>query len=686
MPTAQEWNALLQQMKTGVQTASTSPNGMPTNGDAINMAASNLGQGFQNSGPSYAPQTMDYSANPMLASMLAQQANTDNRSQQMNQQRFAEGQGKGSAINDYLASAYGKILGVNFGGMGGNGGGGSYGGGGGSSWGGSGANSSPSSYSSGYGSQGVQNGNSSPVNMGGYQPPSVNYGGTQAQGGSSDVPLIDQMMAKMGINPAFGEKMESWDQYQAQGKNPFKSYADWQKAAQQHDTYHTAVNQIVPRMLQSGYTLEDLGIYDEAEKGKALYNAYRDINGQVKAARANGTNPLMMPTDLNSAMGIYNKKPGDISAGAQAQGPQTSGQAAGKSPTTGQQTNTSSSMAPPQGNYNNNPSMPPMGPPQMNSGAMIPAQPTDAQASGPTAQTVAQPQMMPQTGQAIPQPQRVNDYGGPGTGGYNDPARFAPSSVPLPSPEVQAQWKAQNPGMTPPWTSVSPSGGTASQHNPYTLDYPYPNSNNGGGNSGDYGAALGPASMAGPSGLGNWGGAGSSGGGTSGGSSSYGYSTGNGQSFDPNQNSTWAQFLAPTYNKVSQLGDQQMRELRSALPRGGQQDSAISGAINNKYSTLMGGWQGLVPQAMQGLQGVGNSYYNQSPLGQTGGVGNATNYELGLKGLQSSGVGQSNSYNLGVQGLQSSERNAKTLAESQNNSAKTGLFGQLASGLVGLLA
>lgn len=103
--------------------------------------------------------------------------------------------------------------------------------------------------------------------------------------------------------------------------------------------------------------------------------------------------------------------------------------------------------------------------------------------------------------------------------------------------------------------------------------------------------------------------------------------------FDPNQNQSWARFLAPTYGKVGELTQQNVDRLRREMPRGGEQNRSVSDAINSGYKTMQEGWQSLVPTALQGLSGIGQEMYFQQPSPNSGATGIASNYQLGLKQL-----------------------------------------------------
>lgn len=142
-----------------------------------------------------------------------------------------------------------------------------------------------------------------------------------------------------------------------------------------------------------------------------------------------------------------------------------------------------------------------------------------------------------------------------------------------------------------------------------------------------------------------------------------------GNSFNPNQNSTWAKFLAPTFGKISQLSDAQMKQIQRQMPRGGEQDRAVSDAIAQKYGTMMGGWQSLVPQALSGLQQIGQSEYFQQPT-FTGGMGTAAGMRSG---------DQNAALNEQQMQLQNQQFNQSLQQQKQQN--KSGLFGLLGNAL-----
>ena len=140
------------------------------------------------------------------------------------------------------------------------------------------------------------------------------------------------------------------------------------------------------------------------------------------------------------------------------------------------------------------------------------------------------------------------------------------------------------------------------------------------------------------------------------------------EAMDPNMNKTWARFLAPTYNKVSQMTDRQLQEIRAQMPRGGQQDQAVSDAIQNKYSTIASGWQSLVPVAMQGVEGIGREMYFQQPNANSGALGVAE------------GARQANQqYQLGLQQMKAQE----DAASDQKKSSFWSGLGTIAGGAVG---
>lgn len=147
-----------------------------------------------------------------------------------------------------------------------------------------------------------------------------------------------------------------------------------------------------------------------------------------------------------------------------------------------------------------------------------------------------------------------------------------------------------------------------------------------------------------------------------------------GTSFNPNQNSTWAKFLAPTYGKISQLSDAQMKAIQRQMPRGGEQDRAMTDAIAQKYGTMMGGWQSLVPQALSGLQQIGQEMYFQQPS-YTGGLGTAAGMRAG---------DQNAALQEQQMQLQNSQFDKQLAQQKQQN--KSGLFSLLGSAIGGGLS
>ncbi len=139
---------------------------------------------------------------------------------------------------------------------------------------------------------------------------------------------------------------------------------------------------------------------------------------------------------------------------------------------------------------------------------------------------------------------------------------------------------------------------------------------------------------------------------------------------DPNMNSTWASFLAPTFNQTMKAGDREQEAIRRALPRGGAQDRAISDSISNRYSSMQNAWQSLVPTALQGVSDIGKEMYFQQPAANSGAAGTAA------------GINAANQqYNLGLQGIKSNEK----IAEQTNKSNFWGNLGGAALGVAGTL-
>lgn len=162
--------------------------------------------------------------------------------------------------------------------------------------------------------------------------------------------------------------------------------------------------------------------------------------------------------------------------------------------------------------------------------------------------------------------------------------------------------------------------------------------------------------------------------------------TESGTSFNPNMNSTWAKFLAPTYGKISQLSDSQLKAIQRQMPRGGEQDRAVSDAIAQKYGTMMGGWQSLVPQALQGLHQIGQEQYFQQPS-YTGGLGTAAGMRSGDQNaaLQEQQMQLSNSQ-FDKQLAQQKAQNKGGLFSMLGNAIGGGLSNLLTGGLSSLLS
>lgn len=264
----------------------------------------------------------------------------------------------------------------------------------------------------------------------------------------------------------------------------------------------------------------------------------------------------------------------------------------------------------------------------------------------------------------------------PGGGGGNAPSpnRPAPSEISQIPGQRSPEWDRM--GMSAPQTGGPDQGMTGNGYSQLSGDAstepipfgPWPPSGGEGG-----GTASGPTAYPGPYG----------GGGPtptpgspigpmppllSKGSYSGGGGGGGGNSFDPNMNQTWAKFLAPTYNKVSSLTDQQLQEIKRTLPRGGEQDRSVSDAIQNKYSALQSGWQGLVPMALGGISQIGQEMYFQQP-----------NAFTGASGIREGGRQANQGNELGLKQLQSQTQ----LAKQQYNSD---LMGKIGGGLGGLLS
>jgi hypothetical protein len=145
------------------------------------------------------------------------------------------------------------------------------------------------------------------------------------------------------------------------------------------------------------------------------------------------------------------------------------------------------------------------------------------------------------------------------------------------------------------------------------------------------------------------------------------------QALDPNMSNTWAKFLAPTWGKINEASQEQQKALARSVPRGGEQTKAISDSINQRYGALQGGWQGLVPGAIQGISDIGKEMYFQQP----------TQYS-GAGATMEGGRQADQQYQLGLAGLKSNEKIADKQAQAAKD-AKPGFWGGLGSALGGAI-
>jgi len=104
---------------------------------------------------------------------------------------------------------------------------------------------------------------------------------------SSQIPLIDQLMQQAGYHdPEVDQALGSYNSTDRMinGKvNPSygMSFADFQKEKNYQTQYRQEQQKLIQGAMGKGYTLEDLGIYDQPDAGQAVYNAYRDQNQQL---------------------------------------------------------------------------------------------------------------------------------------------------------------------------------------------------------------------------------------------------------------------------------------------------------------------------------------------------------------------------------------------------------------------
>lgn len=144
-----------------------------------------------------------------------------------------------------------------------------------------------------------------------------------------------------------------------------------------------------------------------------------------------------------------------------------------------------------------------------------------------------------------------------------------------------------------------------------------------------------------------------------------------GNTANPNMNSTWANFIAPTWNQIAKTSDKEMEFLRRTTPRGGGQDRALADAGRGRFGAMQNAWQSLVPGAISGLSQIGKEMYFQQPQGSDA---------LGtMAGLQSA----NQQYNLGLQQLKSQENQAAQQNKSNLLGTAGSVLGQLGAAYLG---
>lgn len=139
-----------------------------------------------------------------------------------------------------------------------------------------------------------------------------------------------------------------------------------------------------------------------------------------------------------------------------------------------------------------------------------------------------------------------------------------------------------------------------------------------------------------------------------------------GNSFNPNNPSTWALLGAPASQIAGDL-DSQKRNIMMNMPAGGERDKALADAMNSSYGNLSGLRQGLVSQSLQGIGNISQSQISGTAVPNSGSAGTAA------------GIGSSLlSNNLGIQQL-----NAQ---KSQNSNSMWGsILGAVAPVVLGAI-
>lgn len=112
-----------------------------------------------------------------------------------------------------------------------------------------------------------------------------------------------------------------------------------------------------------------------------------------------------------------------------------------------------------------------------------------------------------------------------------------------------------------------------------------------------------------------------------------------GNSFNPNNPSTWALLGAPASQIAGDL-DSQKKNIMMNLPAGGERDKALADAMNSSYGNLSGLRQGLVSQSLQGIGNISQSQISGTAVPNSGSAGTAAslggsllNNSLGLQQL-----------------------------------------------------
>jgi hypothetical protein len=105
--------------------------------------------------------------------------------------------------------------------------------------------------------------------------------------------LLDDLMSSMGYN--LSDQKDGiygyYDPTNPRSASYGMSFGEYQANKQKVAPIKAERQALIPQLLSKGYTLQDMGIFDQSDYGKSLFNEFRSQNAQVAAGRANGTIP-----------------------------------------------------------------------------------------------------------------------------------------------------------------------------------------------------------------------------------------------------------------------------------------------------------------------------------------------------------------------------------------------------------